>query len=197
MVYDHPMSFSKYRFVQKNQELWYRVYRLERSGLTTRQIAKLVKRSNIKIERTVNHPLYQEFKAARDSRRVALLDKALTEDDIAMQKRLQELVPLAIQTYEYALEQAPENIRAALVAADSVLDRDTRFSKQSTSVVEHRIQQSEIDRARELARQLRPTAIQALPAVESDRTIAGEIVEEACSKDTLEATIALKSEQKT
>lgn len=191
------MSISRYRFEQKNLHLWHKIVRLELAGLDAPAIARLCKRSRRKIDRTLSDPWYQEWRQARVEQRTSILDRSLAKDTQVIQDGLAELIPLAIRTYEYALSHVGENIAAGVKAADAVLDRDTRFSKQSTSVVEHRIQQSEIDRARELARQLRPTAIQALPAVESDRTIAGEIVEEACSKDTLEATIALKSEQKT
>jgi hypothetical protein len=145
-------------------------------------IAKLTKRSIRKIDRTLQDPFYKEWREARVQQRSSILDRQISKDTIEMQSQIQELIPLAIRTYEYALTHASENIPAAIKAADSILDRDVRFSKQSTSVVEHRIPQAELDRARDLAKQLKQQLtplVAAETTQDSPQAVQGEIVYEA------------------
>ena len=66
-----------------------------------------------------------------------------------MAVRLRELVPAAINVLERGL--ADPNLNVAVRAAVEVLDRDARFSRTATLNVEHRIPDSEIQKARELA----------------------------------------------
>jgi hypothetical protein len=180
------VAITPYRWKQKNLILWHKVVRLELAGLDMPQIARLTKRSIIKIQRTLEDPYYKEWRQARLDQRSSILDRQLSTDSAEMQTQLRELIPLAIRTYEYALTHASENIPAAIKAADSILDRDVRFSKQSTSVVEHRIPQAELDKARELAKQLKaqlqPALIAAETTHDSQAAVQGEIVAEDCTK---------------
>ncbi len=98
-------------------------------------------------------PVYQEFRDARLQMRVSTMDKQFAEDNEHMAARLRELVPAAINVLERGL--ADPDLRIAVKAAVDVLDRDSRFNRTATINVEQRIPEVELERARELARELR------------------------------------------
>ena len=80
-----------------------------------------------------------------------------------MAARLRELVPAALNVLERGLADA--NLAIAAKAAVEVLDRDRRFSRNSTINIEQRIPRAEIERAREMVRSFK--TVQEDPEVET------------------------------
>jgi hypothetical protein len=83
----------------------------------------------------------------------------------------------------------PKYIAPAVKAADSVNDRVGIFSRQSTQIHEVKLPQAELDRARELAKQLRTHAIQTLQPTspqlpESSQIIDAEIIDTKSGEDS-------------
>lgn len=141
--------------------------------------------SRSRIATTLRSPTYQEWRNARLKSAVSAIDAIISQDDRAMKEGLRELVPLAIATLEKSLSSDDESIR--LRAAQEILDRDERFNKAAVQIIEHRIPQAELDRARELAKQLRPQTLHALS--EHSEVIEAEIVSESIEQDTSTAPI--------
>jgi len=152
------MAISKYRVVERNQNLWYKLLRLEQAGLTIRQIAKMARIPFHKAQRALASPYYQQWKEDKANKRVSAFDREFAKQSSAMLDELSSLVPLAIQTYEEAMRAGltnPALLNIARLAADSVLDRDSRFNKSQQVSHSLLIPQAELDKARKLARELR------------------------------------------
>jgi hypothetical protein len=157
------MAISKYRVVERNQNLWHKLLRLEQAGLTVRQIAKFARVSFNKAERALRSSYYQQWKEDKLNRHITAFDREFAKDSKEQREQLQALIPLSISVYEKAMVlglQNPAFINAAKASADSVLDRSPDFAKQSNSsqsvVVTHQIlSDSDLERARAIARSLR------------------------------------------
>jgi hypothetical protein len=80
-----------------------------------------------------------------------------------MRAQLRELVPAAIRYIERALRSEDESI--GFRAAVEVLDRDERFNKSSQTGVTHTfvIPEHDLERARAIARELKPIDVEASP----------------------------------
>lgn len=103
---------------------------------------------------TLESPAYQEWVNSRLRNAVSVIDATLSADAESMRLGLRELVPLAIHRLEKALESTEESI--ALRAAAEILDRDARFTKAQNIAITHQlIPAKELERARDLARELR------------------------------------------
>jgi hypothetical protein len=139
---------------RKNYLRWLTLARLEGLGLSLREMARQGGMSLRQVRTALKNPAYQEFRDARLQSRVSALDRAFAEDNEQMKTALRELVPAAIHRMEAALNSKDESI--ALSAASEILDRDERFNKTQQVAVTHAlIPSAEIERARELARELR------------------------------------------
>lgn len=138
---------------RKNLRRWHKIGRLD--ALPFKEIAKLTGYTENQVRRTVESPYYQEWKTTKLRPGVSIFDRELSEDTEEMRAELRELVPVAIKRLEAALHS--ENDSIALRAAVEVLDRDERFNKgQSIAVThKHEISAADLNRAREIARQLR------------------------------------------
>jgi hypothetical protein len=138
---------------RKNYIHWLTLARLEGLGLSLREMARRSGLTLRRVRTALASPAYQEFRDAKLQLRVSAIDRIIAEENETMAARLRELVPTALNVIERAL--ADPNVPVAVRAAVEVLDRDARFNRTATLNVEHRIPQAELDRARELARQLR------------------------------------------
>lgn len=177
-----PISFST---VQRNRLRWLVIARLQTIGISEDEMSSCTGMSRSRIATTLRSPTYQEWRNARLKSAVSAIDAIISQDDRAMKEGLRELVPLAIATLEKSLSSDDESIR--LRAAQEILDRDERFNKAAVQIIEHRIPQSELDRARELAKQLRPQTLHALS--DHSEVIEAEIVSESIEQDTSTAPI--------
>jgi hypothetical protein len=101
-------------------------------------------------------PAYQEWRNARLSNGISAIDHIISGDAQEMKTALRELVPAAIQTLAFSLKDKDSGIR--LRAAAEILDRDERFNKttQSTLIHSFSIPEVDLERARAIARELRP-----------------------------------------
>jgi hypothetical protein len=134
---------------------WLVIARLESAGLSGPDIAKCTGYSERRIKTSLLDPAYQEWRNARLSNAVSAIDHIISNDDKEMKLSLRELVPAAIKALENALHSNKEEIQ--LRAASEILDRDQRFNKQQNIAVAHihTFSQGDLDRARELAKQLK------------------------------------------
>jgi hypothetical protein len=140
--------------VRKNYFPWLALARLDGLGFSLRDLARHSGLTVRQVRTALAHPAFCEFRDAKLQMRVSAMDRIFADDTEKMAAGLRELVPLAIATLEESLSSTDESVR--LRAAQEILDRDERFNKAAVQVVEHRIPQAEIERARELARQLKP-----------------------------------------
>ncbi len=157
---------------RKNYLPWLALTRLEGLGLSLREMARQSGLTLRRVRTALASPAYQEFRDAKLQMRVSAMDRLFAEDNEQMAVRLRELVPAALNVLERGL--ADSNLNVAVRAAVEVLDRDQRFNRTATVSVEHRVPQAEIERARELARQLKAHTMQ-----ESDRAIEVEVSQDA------------------
>lgn len=131
------------------------VARLESAGLADNQIAACTGYSPKTITKLLADPVYREWRNARLSNGISQIDAIISDDDKEMKIALRELVPSAIRTLELGMNSDKEELR--IKAATEILDRDQRFNKQQNIAVAHfhTFSQGDLDRARELAKQLK------------------------------------------
>jgi hypothetical protein len=134
---------------------WAVIARLETAGFSDLEISRCTGFSEPRVTRTLQEPAYQEWRKARLNNAISAIDQLISNDDKEMKLSLRELVPAAIRTLENSLNSDKEEIR--LRAAQEILDRDQRFNKQQNIAVAHihTFSQGDLDRARELAKQLK------------------------------------------
>jgi hypothetical protein len=141
---------------------WLVVARLESAALNPSQIAKCTGFSDKTVSRTLANPQYQEWRDARHQNAISAIDHLISQDAQEMRTSLRELVPAAIRALENGLSSDDETIR--LRSAVEILDRDERFSKTAQVNVTHQlIPAADLERAREIARELKPKQIIDLP----------------------------------
>jgi hypothetical protein len=145
---------------RKNLPRWQRIVRLD--SLPIEEIAKQLGYTYNQVRRTLESPYYQEWRKAKLEGRVSAFDRELSEDAEEMRTELRELVPTAINVLERCL--ADPNLSVALRAAAEVLDRDERFNKSSQTVNQaFIIPERDLERARAIARELKPIDVGASP----------------------------------
>jgi hypothetical protein len=146
---------------RRNQLRWQKIVRLD--GLPIEQIAKQLGYTYDQVRRTLESPYYQEWRKAKLEGGVSAFDHILAEDAEEMKLSLRELVPAAIRKLECALRSTDESI--ALRAAEAILDRDERFNKTAQMAVAHTfiIPEHDLERARAIARELKPIDVEASP----------------------------------
>jgi hypothetical protein len=144
---------------RKNYLRWLVLARLEGLGLSLREMARQSGMTLRQVRTALKSPAYQEFRDARLQMRVSAMDRLFAEDNEQMAARLRELVPAAMNVLERGL--ADPNLNVAVRAAVEVLDRDQRFNRTIAINVHPLIPKAEIDRARELARELRAEQLRA------------------------------------
>jgi len=146
---------------------WLVVARLESAGLETYQIAQCTSFPYRKVVKILDDPAYQEWRNARIRNGISAIDAVISQDAQEMKLSLRELVPAAIRALERALESPKEEIQ--LRAATEILDRDERFNKHAQLTVTHQlIPAGDLERARAIARELRPKDLAQLQAAEQD-----------------------------
>jgi len=138
---------------RKNYLRWLTLARLEGLGLSLREMARQSGLTLRQVRTALKNPAYREFRDAKLSMRVSAMDREFAEDNEQMVARLRELVPAAINVLERGL--ADPDLRIAVKAAEEVLDRDSRFNRTTTVNVPQLIPEVELERARQLARELR------------------------------------------
>jgi hypothetical protein len=176
------VPITQFRIAQQNQIFWHRLIRLEQNGLGIEQMSKILGCSRQKIERHLKYPAYIEFRESRYHKRISAFDRELAKDTERQVESLRELIPLTIQMYEHAMRQGMQDNRylmAGVKAADSVNDRIGIFARQSTQIHEFKVPQADLDRARNIAKQLKAKAIDVIEvqATEDQQQIDANSVE--------------------
>ena len=146
---------------------WLVIARLETAGLNDTDISNCTGYSRPRVKKTLEDPAYLEWRNARLTNAVSAIDHIISNDDKEMKLSLRELVPAAIKALENALHSNKEEIQ--LRAAAEILDRDQRFNKQQNIAVAHihTFSEGDLDRARQLAKQLKGKDTIDVPALPS------------------------------
>ena len=134
---------------------WLVLARLELAGLDASKMAQVTGYSHRTIGRTLELPVYQEWRDARMANGISAIDHIISGDAKEMKLALRELVPAAIQRLASALQSDDESI--AIRAAESILDRDERFNKAAAQTITHTftIPESEKQRAFAILKELK------------------------------------------
>lgn len=126
-----------------------------------------------RIRQILHQKYYQQFAASQDKGMVNSYHAEMIR--ISHSKIVRKVVEDCELVAALALEKQLSHANPQVVfnAATAILDRGGSLERHQNIIVEHRISEDQLERAREIARQLRPKKVEALPPGD---VLEGEVV---------------------